>query len=569
MATQRSKPFTITWPFTAKTAEDIDQTFDIIFKQVQLNAPRSGLLPVSLGGTGLGVFVRGDILFASTTTTIDGLHDVAPGNVLLSGGVNAAPSYGKVGLATHVSGILPRANGGTGLDASGVTDGQLLIGRTSDNSFQLATLTAGANISITNGPGEITIAATAGSSPLLDGSTHTDTAAYTVTRGSLIVGNSTPLWDGLAIGPPNRVLTSNGTDPSWAQVDLAATVTGVLPVANGGTSFSTYAQGDIIYASAVNTLAKLPKDTNVSRYLSNTGASNAPAWAQVNVTNGVTGTLPVGNGGTAVTSWAIGDLVVAFTSSQLGPVPMEAAGNVLISTGALGVPQWNKADLTTHVTNKLPIGNGGTNATNAGDARTNLAVPGKAVTETISGTWTFTAAMAVTNNVVVSNTFGVFVENTAGTDVPIGRVTAGNQLEIGLDNSASMNNTVLNAGQSIVFRTNSADRVSVSNVGHVTPAADNAQTCGNASFRWSLVRGVTITPGDLLFDNGWVITEANNYGIAAPGLVVLDANDDLIAYLAQNGNLYLGGITLPLALLPGGFTKTTIEQRTGYPRPTP
>ncbi len=57
------------------------------------------------------------------------------------------------------------------------------------------------------------------------------------------------------------------------------------------------AQGDILYGSAVNTLATLPKNTSATRYLSNTGTNNNPAWAQVNLTNGVTGVLPSPNGG--------------------------------------------------------------------------------------------------------------------------------------------------------------------------------------------------------------------------------------------------------------------------------
>lgn len=57
-------------------------------------------------------------------------------------------------------GVLSQARGGTGLDTSGATDGQLLIGRTSDHSLQLATLTGGANITITNAGGAITITAT-------------------------------------------------------------------------------------------------------------------------------------------------------------------------------------------------------------------------------------------------------------------------------------------------------------------------------------------------------------------------------------------------------------------------
>jgi hypothetical protein len=42
-------------------------------------------------------------------------------------------------------------------------DGQVLIGKTSDHSFTPATLTPGANITITNGPNSITIASTGGS----------------------------------------------------------------------------------------------------------------------------------------------------------------------------------------------------------------------------------------------------------------------------------------------------------------------------------------------------------------------------------------------------------------------
>lgn len=63
-------------------------------------------------------------------------------------------------------------------------------------------------------------------------------------------------------------------------------------------------QGDILYASGADTLAALEKNTTASRYLSNSGASNNPAWAQVDLSNGVTGQLPIGNGGTGQASAA-------------------------------------------------------------------------------------------------------------------------------------------------------------------------------------------------------------------------------------------------------------------------
>ena len=80
----------------------------------------SGFTAVSapLGGTGQTSYAVGDILFADTTTSLAKLADVAVGNALISGGVAAAPSYGKIGLATHVSGTLPVANGGTGVTSS-------------------------------------------------------------------------------------------------------------------------------------------------------------------------------------------------------------------------------------------------------------------------------------------------------------------------------------------------------------------------------------------------------------------------------------------------------------------
>lgn len=75
-------------------------------------------IAVNKGGTGLTSYTIGDIVYASGATTLASLADVATGNVLLSGGVGAAPSYGKVGLTTHVSGTLPVANGGTGVTSS-------------------------------------------------------------------------------------------------------------------------------------------------------------------------------------------------------------------------------------------------------------------------------------------------------------------------------------------------------------------------------------------------------------------------------------------------------------------
>jgi hypothetical protein len=81
------------------------------------------------GGTGLSSFTSGGAVYASSTSVL-------------------------------TTGTLPVASGGTG--QTSYTDGQLLIGNTTGNTLTKSTLTAGSGISITNGSGSITIAATGG-----------------------------------------------------------------------------------------------------------------------------------------------------------------------------------------------------------------------------------------------------------------------------------------------------------------------------------------------------------------------------------------------------------------------
>ena len=77
--------------------------------------PGLSTITAAKGGTGQTSYAVGDLLYASATTTLSKLADVATGNALISGGVTTAPSWGKIGLTTHVSGTLPTANGGTNL----------------------------------------------------------------------------------------------------------------------------------------------------------------------------------------------------------------------------------------------------------------------------------------------------------------------------------------------------------------------------------------------------------------------------------------------------------------------
>jgi hypothetical protein len=98
-----------------------------------------GATPTALGSTG-------------TATTV------------LHGNASGPPSFSTISLATDTGGVLPTAKGGTGANVSSFTDGQLLIGNTAGGGLSAATLTAGSNITITNGAGTVTIASSGGGS---------------------------------------------------------------------------------------------------------------------------------------------------------------------------------------------------------------------------------------------------------------------------------------------------------------------------------------------------------------------------------------------------------------------
>ncbi len=169
-------------------------------------------------------------------------------------------------------------------------------------------------------------------------STFTMTNTTTVTfptSGTLATTSQIPTGAALTKTDDTNVTLSLGGSPATALVNAASLTlgwTGTLGVTRGGTGLASFTQGDILYSSAANTLSALAKNTTATRYISNTGTSNNPAWAQVNLTDGVTGTLPVANGGTGITSLGAGVATWLGTPSSAN---LAAAVTDETGTGAL------------------------------------------------------------------------------------------------------------------------------------------------------------------------------------------------------------------------------------------
>ena len=92
--------------------------------------------------------------------------------------------------------------------------------------------------------------------------------------------------------------------------------------------------GDIIYASGANTPARLAKSTTSTQYLANTGTSNVPAWNEVALATGVSGTLPAGNGGTGATTLTANGALIGNGTSAIAAVDMSTKGGLLVGDGS-------------------------------------------------------------------------------------------------------------------------------------------------------------------------------------------------------------------------------------------
>ncbi len=106
-----------------------------------------------------------------------------------------------------------------------------------------------------------------------------------------------------------------------------------LAATSGGTGQSSYAVGDLLYANTTTTLAKLA-DVATGNVLRSGGVGVAPAWGKVDLTADVTGTLPVANGGTGQTtaSAAFDALKQAATDSYTGVVELATSAEVQAGT---------------------------------------------------------------------------------------------------------------------------------------------------------------------------------------------------------------------------------------------
>jgi hypothetical protein len=405
----------------------------------------TGTVAATNGGTGVNTVTTGDLLYGSATNTWSKLPVGAANKSLVVNGAGTQVEWNAVSLsaAGAVSGSLPATNGGTGLNS--YATGDIIYSSAANTLAKLA-----GNIDTTKkflnqtGTGSVSAApvwsaiAAADVSGLAPSATTDTTDAANITSGTL---------------PSGRLIGGYGQVTGVGTLTTGTWNASTITVAYGGTNITTYATGDLIYASATNTLSKLSAGTN-GQVLTVVGG--VPAWA-----------ASAGGGG-----------VTSFETSLNGLTPSTATTGAVTLAGTLGVQS------------------GGTGATT--------------LTGYVKGTGT--SALTASSTIPISDLTGTLAVANGGTGQT--SYTDG-QLLIGNSTGNTLTKTTLTAGSNITI-TNGAGSITIASTGGggggANPEASNGifVNSNTVSTSYTIATGFNgLTSGPITINNGVTVTVAN------------------------------------------------------------
>jgi len=336
------------------------------------------------GGSNISTSATSHTLTVSlvASPSVSGSLTAATGLVALAGGV---VTTGTNQFKSLGAGVMQTSGNGTISSTSG-TNGQILIG-SSPGVPSWSTITAGANVTITNGANSITIAAAGGSGGTVsqlagntgvagpDGggnvnvvgsgnitvtgdNSHTLTATLTGTTNHAVqVGTSGGALSSLSVGTDGQVLLgASGGNPSFVtptagsglvvtanSTTLSYALSAPVSIANGGTDATSFAHTDgAVYFDGTRLVAA-SAGTNGQVFLGATGA--APAFATLTSSGGTltytTGANSLNIDGTAASTSQAGVVALATNAQAIAGVSSTTATPPSALTAKLGAQTSN------------------------------------------------------------------------------------------------------------------------------------------------------------------------------------------------------------------------------------
>jgi hypothetical protein len=648
-----------------------------------------GTVGVANGGTGLITLTAYGLLYAASTSSVGQISPSTSGYPLLSTGASTAPAFGQLALGgAGVTGTLGVTNGGTGTatafttgsvvfaGASGVysqnnakffwdntnnrlgvntatPQTQLTIVSNTQTTTPSVALPAGTDLYIvganaantritqdaygTGAYGAFTARMARGTAASPTASQSGDFLAQFTARGYGATGfgtastgyiafsaaenftdtaqgtyagiyttptGSNSIVEAFRFGPTGQlgiggatygtsgyVLTSGGASaaPTWSQISLTSSVTGTLPATNGGTGQSSYAVGDLLYASSTTALSRLA-DVATGNVLLSGGVNTAPSWGQVSLSAAVTGTLPAANGGTGNNTYTIGDLLYASSSTALSRLSDVVTGSVLVSGGTGVAPAWSSTPTVTTLnyttavgatSETVPLVIGGTTASSTLSLRSTSGTGTSDAIQFQVGSNGATTAMYIntSGNVGIGTTspssYGKLAVVAADTVNALFLQSGTGSLTYAAFSGASYLQTnndfyIGNGGAyPLVLRTNATERMRIDSSGNVgigtTSPSSTLHLYRNSTIQTSLNiesgASASYAPGIYLSDSrtGTVKQFQLQVGGYANAFSIIDQTASAVRFLIDtNGNVGIGTTS------PGGFKLNVSDGTTNF-----
>lgn len=377
---------------------------NVSLANVTINSVTTPITP-SQGGTGLTSLTTNNVVLGNGTNNVQLVAPGTSGNVLVSNGTTWISNVVTTNVSS-VTGTLSVANGGTGQTT--YTNGQLLIGNSTGNTLTKATLTAGTNITITNGAGSITInsAAGAASTPIATDISGTD---YTLTLPSAINASVTqfPNMTPIALDATKELMLIYGASSLQAVVwDSSSSTFGTTVLVRSGTFTNMNTVAAVLLSSTSVLVSSLATSgTALETVVLSISGSTITVNTAVATTLGATSTLIAANTRfvTCGTSYILNyydvttsqprfrAITVSGTTPTLGSELVYAGGTAYHTTYALSSSVFLSLSVSNTFVYAYPVSVSGTTLT-GGTAASTAATSNTAL---VSG-------LLSTNNVAIS-----------------------------------------------------------------------------------------------------------------------------------------------------------------------
>jgi len=435
-----------------------------------------GTLDLDNGGTGA--------ITASGARTNLGLAIGTDIPALDGTGATGTWNIDVLGSAGTITSTLPINKGGTGATTAG---GALTnLGAYSDTNPAGYTSNTGTVTNVSASGGANISVATGSTTPVISQNVATSTQNGYMT--STYAAKLDSLTSGASVSSVGVSGGTTGLTTTGGPVTASGTITlgGILSVANGGTS-STSASSAISFLAGATTNGQYLRGNGTVVQMSAIQAADLPA---ISLSTGVTGTLPIANGGTGLTS-------------------VGAQYEVLTSTGSAAT--WTTVDLNNSTSNVLPIAKGGTASITAQSAIDALAgsqtngqyLRGNGTNVVMSAIQAIDLPQIALGGSAVSGTLGVINGGTGQSNV----FTNGDLL-IGNGTGGTLNRNKI-VGTAPITVTNGPGTITISATG-----LGSGDVLGPVSANTNALAKFSSTTGKLIGESNWSEEIGDLYGAA-------------------------------------------------------